>query len=148
MPSEELVLPASGALVSLDNPDECAQALHDLRDLESRIKEAKAIITDAIVREAERQGTKTLTLADGTTASIRGGERTLYDAQAIEDGLRAAGAPEELIREVVIEHITYEVSGTRAKRAARANPAYAAVIEAGATTVDGRPSITLSRPRP
>lgn len=146
MPSEELVLPASGALVNLSDPNECAQALTDLRDLESRIKEAKAIITDAIVREAERQGTKTLQLEIGT-ASIRAGERTLYDAVAIEDGLRAVGAPEELIREIVQEQITYAVSGTRAKRAARANPTYAAVIEAATTTVDGRPSVTLSRPQ-
>lgn len=140
------MLPASGVLVSLDDASQCAQALGDLRDLESKIKEAKAIVTDALVREAERQGTRTLTLEDGTTATVKAGERTLYDAQAIEDGLRAAGAPEELIREVVVENISYEVSGTRAKRAARANPAYAKIIEAAMTTVDGRPSVTLSRP--
>ena len=104
-PGTDLVLP-SGELVSLGDTAACVRALDELRDLESRIRELKGMLTDAIQDESRRQGTKTLTLNGGIQALVKGGEKVLWDAQALEAGLREAGMGEERIRQIVIEEVS------------------------------------------
>lgn len=141
----DLILPHSGELVSLADPASCCRALDELRDLEIRVRELKAMLTDAIVDESRRQGAKTLHLPGNVTAEIKGGERVLWDAQRLEADLRALGCPEERIREIVVEEVSYTVSATEAKRAARANEAYAEAVERARTVVETRPSISVRR---
>lgn len=143
-PGTDLVLPG-GELISLTDTAACARALDELRDLEHRIKELKAMLTDAIQDESRRQGTKTLALSGGIQATVNGGEKVLWDAQALEAGLREAGMGEERIRQIVIEEVSYSVQAVEAKRAAAANPEYAQAVEAARTVVAARPSISVKR---
>jgi hypothetical protein len=53
--------------------------------------------------------------------------------------------PEERIREIVVETITYAVAAVKAKQAAGANPAYEAVIEAHKRVEEKKPYVTISR---
>jgi hypothetical protein len=140
----ELVVPGSGEVVSLDNAQDCAATITYLRDLETDIKAAKRELTDALVSYKERIGKPTFEVGlYKITVSADSG--TTYDAEAIEQGLRELGMPEERIREIVVEEITYKVNPVEAKRAAKANPAYAKVIEAASTPYVKSPYVRIGR---
>lgn len=143
--SEELAVPGVGQLVDLSNEVECVQALAAVRDFEQQLREAKATLTAAIVEKGRMLGTKTLTLPDGSKATIKGGTETVYDALEIEEGLRALGMPEERIREIIVEEVSYRVAAGEAKRAAAANEDYAKVIENAKETKEVNSYVTLSR---
>lgn len=127
-----LVVPGIGQVVNLEDERECALALSALRDFEQQVRDAKRALTEAIVERSRALGTKTIVLKDGVKVEVRGGSETRYDAEGIEHELRALGAPEEMIREIVTEEVTYKVDARRAKQAAAANDEYAAVIESNA----------------
>ena len=143
-PGTELILP-SGEIVALADTAACAVALDELRALEHRIKDLKTALTEAVASESARQGTKTLSLPGGVTVIIRDGEKVMWDAQRLEADLREAGMPEERIRQIVVEEISYTVQAREAKRAAAANPDYAHAVAAARSTLEGRPSVTVKR---
>ena len=142
---EELVVPGTGELVDLSNEIDCIHALAAVRDWELQLREAKAALTSAIIERARLLGTQTINLPDGRKAEVRGGSETVYDAQEIEANLRALGMPEERIREIVVEEISYKVSAREAKRAASANPEYESVIENAKQVVEKQAYISISR---
>lgn len=143
--SEELVVPGVGEVVDLSDEIACVEALVAVRNFESQIREAKAMLTAAIVERARVMGTQTLTLPNGSKASLRGGTETVYDATEIEENLRALGCPEERIREIVVEEISYKVSAREAKRAGAANSEYKAVIEGATETIEKPVYVSVSR---
>lgn len=143
--SESLMLP-TGEVVELTDAPSCAVALDELRLLEEKIREAKRVLTTAIVSESQRAGSKTLHFGE-VSVQIRGGRETLWDAQGLEDGLRAAGMTEQRIREVIREEVSYSVVAGEAKRAAAANDEYARIVESSKTVVEKTPSILVERPR-
>lgn len=143
----ELMVPGIGEVVALDNPKEVALALDGVRDLERQLRYVKTELTNALVYASQIAGTKTLHLG-GVKAEIKGGTSTAYDAEAIEAGFRAAGMPEERIRAIVKETVSYTVSAVKAQQAAGANPAYAEIIEAHKTTVETPFSVVISLAKP
>jgi hypothetical protein len=145
--SMDLVIPGTGEIVSAEDAAGCARALSAVRNLERELRDAKAALTDAIVQHATVHGVKTLHLDGGIKAEIRGGTETVYDAEAIEADLRAAGAPEDMIREIVVEQIAYTVDARRATQASRANPAYRDIIERHRSTRDKPTYVTLRTQR-
>lgn len=141
--SQELIVPGLGQLVLLSDIPEVARTLDHVRELERQLREIKTELTSAIVAASQREGTKTLHM-EGLTATIKSGTDVHYDAEAIEEELRAAGMPEERIREIVVETITYKVNAVKAKQAAGANPAYGEVIERHRREVEKPPYVTIS----
>ena len=73
-PSMELVVAGVGEIVNLNDAPACVAALSAIRDLESRLREAKAILTDAVAEECKRRGTKTLDLPAGGKAVYADGK--------------------------------------------------------------------------
>lgn len=144
--SEELAIPGTGEVVSLENEVQCVQALAALRNFESQVKEAKGILTQAIVDRSRVLGSKTIYLPDGSKAEIRGGPESVYDVTEIEENLRALGIPEERLREIIIEEVSYKLSVREAKRAAAANEDYAAVIENAQKTEEKPFYVSIRRP--
>lgn len=140
---EEIVVPGVGEVVDSTDVAGCARALDALRRLEEDMRYAKRVLTDAIVAEAARQGVSKITLPDRLEAQVIKGTRTTYDAEALEARLREAGMPESRIREIVREDVTRTVVAVEAKRAARANPEYAEIIESTRTTFEGAPSVQI-----
>jgi len=141
-PAGDLVVPVIGTVVDLGNTADCARALQDIRDLEWRLRETKAALVDAIVQHSKEEGSKTIHF-EGGKVEVRGDSETVYDAEEIEQGLRAAGMPEHRIREIVVEQVSYKVAALEAKRAAGANPEYAKVIEAHKRVVEKTPSVSV-----
>jgi hypothetical protein len=144
--SMELIVPTTGEVVNLDDPMSVVSALTEIRDLESRLREIKGVLTDAIVAESRRQGTKTIVLPDGRKAEVKGGEDTEWDHVALEHRLRSLGMPETRIREIVVEEVSYRVDTVKAKQAARANHEYAEAVEEFGKVRERRPSISIRRP--
>lgn len=144
--SMELVVPTTGEVVNLDDPMSVVSALTEIRDLESRLREIKGVLTDAIVAESRRQGTKTIELPDGRKAEVKGGEEVTWDSEMLERDLRALGMPEDRIREIVVEEVAYHVDTVKAKQAARANDEYALAVDAARSVMPRRPSVSIRRP--
>lgn len=122
----ELVVPVSGELISFDDPGACLRVLNEIRDLESRLREAKADLTSALTAEFSRQGTKTLEI-NGLKAELRGGTEVVWDIAVLEE-LRELGLPEERMDALIKTEITYKVDASQAKRIAAANEQYAEVV--------------------
>ena len=131
----QLAVPLIGELVDLDQPNQVAQALEAVREATKALDYARRILTEELVDEARRQGTKTLHLSK-LDVEITGGTRTEYDAHKLQLMLRSLGMPEHRISEVVVETVTYKVHGTRIKSVASANPDYADAINACRTVVE------------
>lgn len=139
-----LVLP-TGEIVDAQDPAACAIALDELRQLESRIKEMKTMLADAIDAYATAAGKgKTLHL-EGVQVTLSNDKKLLWDAQQLEQDLREAGMGEERIREIILEEVSYKVSANEAKKAASVNPDYARAVEAARTEVTQRPSVSVKR---
>lgn len=145
--STELVVPGIGEVVNLDDPRQVALALDAIRDLERQFGAVKGELTRAIEYASQIEGSKTIRF-EGGKAVLSSSTETLYDAELIEEGLRAAGMPEDRIREIVKETVSYKVDGVKAKQAAGANPAYAAVIDAHKTVIDKRAYVTITLAKP
>lgn len=143
-PGTDLILP-TGELVALDDPTACAVALDELRTLEQRVRELKHILTDAISAASKVEGKKTLDLPGGIRVQVAGGTQVLWDIEQLERGLRDAGMSEERISEIITTEVSYKVNAAEAKRAASANPDYAAVVEAARSVVETRPTIRVER---
>jgi hypothetical protein len=139
----EVALP-DGTLVDLTDPAQCAWALLYIRDLESRLREFKGAFTDAIVEHSQKVGSKTLHLGE-QKVEVKGGEKVVWDAQQLEEDLRAAGMPEKRIREIVVEEVSYTVQAVEAKKAARANPVYDEAVGRARQPVETRPTISITR---
>lgn len=142
---ESVVLPGTGTVVDLSDPVAATGALEDLRQLESLVKEAKGIVTRSIVWHGRHTGGLTFELPDGRKVEISDRPKIEYDAEAIEEELREAGMPEESIARIVKETLVKTVVAVEAKKAARANPDYAAIIERNKTEVPSNPSISIRR---
>lgn len=141
-PGTELVIP-NGEIIPLDDPAKVAKAILTLRDLEYQIRQAKEELTQTLVQHSMEIGNKTITLAGGGQATIKGGSETIYDAEEIMADLREAGMSEERISEIVTETVTYKVKAVEAKRAAAANPEYARAIEEWTHIVPRRVTVEI-----
>lgn len=144
-PHEQLVVPGTGEIVDLNDYQSCALALDSIRDIESDLRAIKNELQRAIASEATKQGTRTLELPDGRKAVLSGGVEIQYDAEKMEAGLREAGMPEDRIRQVIEEIVSYKVRAVEAKRAAAANPEYAFVIDSCRSEVETAVRVSLRR---
>lgn len=140
---QELMIPVTGEIISLTDFPAVAAALESLRQLEYQIREIKAELTFTLVRHSQLLGSRTIPLNDGHTATVKGGAELVYDAEAIMEGLRTAGMPEERIMTVVQETVSYKVRAIEARRAASVNPAYKEVIERHSHLQERRPSVEI-----
>lgn len=144
-PGSALVLPASGVLVNLEDEREIAIAYRDLSELKAKVLEAERILREALRYRSEVLATKTFHIEGVGKVELKGGTRVNWpDPQALEDDLREVGCPEEVIREIVVEQVTWKVDGTRARRAAGANPEYAKVIERHKVVTEPLPSVHMT----
>ena len=125
---EELALPLTGELVPLGEPARVARALAEVRELKGQLEQARRVLEQALVQEAQRLGRKTLEL-EGAKVTIAGGRKLVWDVSKLLE-LREHGLPEERIDELVRPVVEYKVDGRVARELAGAgNPEYARIID-------------------
>jgi hypothetical protein len=144
---EELAIPGTGELVDLSDVPAVVGALEALRDYESLLRETKATLTRAIVEYATDQGVRSVELPDGGRAEISAPSESVYDPYVLTEKLREAGMPEERIDELIEETVTHRVRAGEAKKAAKANPAYAEAVAASRSEQAKSQYVSIKRKR-
>lgn len=136
-----------GLVVERDDIEEASRVLGLIADEKDDVRRLEAALKD-LVREwyATHGGPQTIR-HHGVKIVVGPREETLYDHDVLETGLLAAGMPEAAVREIVTIEISYKVNATKAKQAAKANPKYAAAVEAATLVAEKIPSVTFSRER-
>jgi hypothetical protein len=143
--STSLVIHATGEVIDTTSPDDVAQALRRVRDLRASLLDADRELTAWMVEHSKVLATKTMHLG-AATVTVKPDSVTLYDADAIEQGLLDAGMPAGRVQEIVKEEVTVvkKVMAVEAKKAARMNPVYAQVIGQHSTVVAKTPTVTVT----
>jgi len=136
------IVPYSGEIVNLDDPQACLKLLVEIRELEEKLRELKDDLTDALKYEFTRQGKKTLEM-QGIKATLGADSEIVWDV-GILDELRSAGLPEERMDELVTAEVGYRVNANVAKQLAM-NPLYAEVIERAKSRVPKKPYVGAKR---
>lgn len=143
--SQALIVLPTGELVDLSDPSSCAKALAAVREIESQVREVKGAIVDSLTEEAKRRGENTIELEDGTRIQVKRNYEVEWDTEMLEQDLLAAGMPEQRIREIVVETVSYTVKAVEANKVAKANPAYAEAIGRARSETERRPTISIPR---
>lgn len=140
-----IVLPTTGEVVDTTEPRAVADAIVELEQAEREMTRVKSALRDMIVQHAALRMTKTLRWGS-RSAIVKGGNETIYDADAIERELLEAGFPADRVAEIVVETVTIvkRVSAVEAKRAAGSNPVAAEIIARHSTVVEKKPTVTVT----
>lgn len=124
--STALVVPGTGEVVDLGNPDDAARVWLRLRELDGQLKTAQTIVKRALVQHARDGG--------GLTMNVPAGEVKITEPvdiawdMAVLRELTKAGLPQARYDELVTTTISHKVSATVAKQIAKAKPEYADII--------------------
>ncbi len=140
----DVAIPGTGELVNLDDPVSVARALDGLREYERVVREVKEVLTERLREERRALGVRQLDYPDfGLSVRFSADTETRYDAEGLEDRLRAAGMPEARISDIVVQTVERKVRAVEAKRAAAVNPAYAEAVELSREIVEKRQTVTV-----
>lgn len=133
----DYMVPFIGTTLDLEKPDEVLQAYEDVNQALAMLADAKRQLTQVLVEHSKATGRRTVTVPGGARYERTGGPQTSYGNPAeIERKLLAEGMPEARVREIVVTTIDKKVDGRQAAMAARANPAYKAILDEHAVTVE------------
>ena len=116
-----------------------------VREQEQHLREIKSWITDVFAEEALRRGENVVPLSDGSSVTVKKNYETVWDAEQLEEDLRAAGMPEDRIAQIIVQEVTHTVKAVEANKAKKANPAYAEAIERARSQTEKKPTISLPR---
>lgn len=138
----ELVVPFSGEVVALDDPEHCAKILGEIRELETKLRELKGYLGNALMEESRRQGTKTMHFP-GLEVKINTPTEISWDYEVLAE-LQEAGLPEERFNDLVMMEVNYKVNGSVAKSISSSNEVYAEIISRAQTRVPRSPSVSVN----
>lgn len=142
--TELVVIPYSGEVVDVENTHSVALAVGELQRIQGQINYALRQLREILGAHTAVMGTNTFHVPGLGTVEVKTRDKVTWDVTKLEEGLRAAGAPEELINEIIEWRTEAKVDARRADRAGRANPAYAEVVEAAKTKEPSVPTISIS----
>lgn len=142
-PARELMVPGTGELVLLDDVPAVARALAAVKDLERKLRDARAVLEEALVDETIRVGTKTLHV-EGRAAPVvvKTGSDVVWDVERLRSELTEAGLPADRLAALIVETVEYKVNGTVARQLA-SSPAYADIVARCRTDVPRRPYVKV-----
>jgi len=145
--SRELVVPYTGELIALEDPEQCARVLYEIGELEAKIRALRHVLRGVMFEESVRVGSKTLHFPDGVTAKVITPTETSWDHSILAE-LLGAGLPGDRFEALVTPEQTFKVNGSIVKELEAANPIYAEIIERARTKIPKSPGVTLTkRPR-
>ena len=149
--STALIVPGTGEVIDLDNPDEVAVTLARLKELRRLIFDAETELKRAILYAATREGVKTKLRLPSAEVTIGNPTEITWDMQVLRE-LRAAGLPDHRWDELVATIVDHRVSASVAKQIEDSgNPAYAEIVGRARTRIPKPQTVTVALradPRP
>lgn len=140
--STALVVPGSGEVVDLANPDDATRAWLKLDELGKQVNAAKTFVKRALVQHARDSGALTMRVASG---EVKVGEPVdITWNLAVLRELRTAGLPDSRWNELVTETVDVKVSATVARQIAKAKPEYAAIVARAETRTPKAETVTVA----
>lgn len=133
-PRSELIDVLTGEVLPA-TPENAHAILARIAEMEQTIRTAKSAITEYVIEESIRQGTKTFDV-NGSKLVLEGGPSKQIEGHELAQLLREAGCPEQRIKDVVTEEITYKVNQRVLAQLVAANSDYATAAELTTTTVE------------
>lgn len=124
--SMALVVPGTGEVVDLANPDDATRAWLRLVEIENQLKAAKVHVKRALIEHARNAGGLTMNVPAGEV-KISEPVDIVWDIAELRQ-LVAAGLPTSRYDELVTTTVSHKVSATVAKQIAKAKPEYAEII--------------------
>lgn len=140
--STEVVIPGTGEVVSLDDPDQAAVAYDRLAQLSRQIRDAQSVTRAALIFHGRQHGGLTYRL-DAAEVKITQSDTIVWDLAILRE-LRDEGLPDDRWHELVTETVEAKVSATVAKQIAKANPVYAEIIGRAETRVPKAPTVSVA----
>lgn len=141
-PSTELVVPLTGEIISLEDPDQCARIFAEIKELEGQLRSLRGALGAVLMEESTRQGTKTLHFKGGITAKISAPMETQWDQEILLE-LLDAGLPQERFDMLVTTEISYKVDNSIVRELEGANEIYAEIIGRARTRFPKTPSVSV-----
>ena len=140
----EIVHVATGELIHPEDAPAVTLYLKDLRTLKDRIQDEIRFAESLVLAESERQGTKTLHFDGKLTAKVTGGPESFWDIEGLRERLTELGLPEDRMKDLITETVSYKVNANVAKQLASANEKYAEAIEASKSIVEKPYRVSVS----
>lgn len=137
------LMPVTGEVVNLDDPNQCARAYDTLLDIERQVTVAKRAVADAIIDYRRRSGQAATFRVEAAEIKISESVDISWDMDELRQ-LLAAGLPDDRWQELVTTTVSTKVSATVARQIAKSNERYAAIIERAQTRTPKRPSVTVA----
>ena len=138
-----LVVPGSGEVLDLDNPEDLATAFDRLATLNAQVQTARTLVVEAFVSYRVKQGLAGTFRTGNAEVKISESDTITWDLAVLRE-LHGAGLPVGRWQELVTETVETKVSATVAKQIAKANPVYAEIIERAQTRTPKRPSVSVA----
>jgi PAS domain-containing protein len=132
--------PATGELISLEDPAVVAVALDEIRQLEDRLKYAKRILGERLAEESRVRGEMTMFLP-GVKVTLAKKKEIRWDMGLLKQ-LLDLGLPKTRYDELVRQTVEVKVMANEAKKIAAANPQYKEIIEEARSDHEGDPYVT------
>ena len=144
-PQDNYPVPIIGSIIDLEQPEQVAQAIDDVKRAFAVLGEAKRMLEGLLVEESRKQGSKTLHLP-GYDVEVKDDKTLVWNLEVLEE-LRAAGLPEERFEELVRPKVEYSVSALKAKQIERSgNEQYASIIGRARSYEERTPRVSIRRP--
>jgi hypothetical protein len=141
-PSTDLVVPGTGEVVNLEDPNAAAVAYVRLDTLEREIKSARATVREALVRHSSTYGGNTMRI-DAAEVKVTRSDEITWDLGVLSE-LQDAGLPRSRWMKLVTVTVERKVNAVVARQIAKANPEYAAIIERAQDRRPKTPSVSVA----
>lgn len=138
----ELVVKSTGEIVNLEDPHACADLLERIREFEHEARSVKRTLQDAIAYQGSIAGLTKIT-EGGLVMTITRPVDIEWDLDVLAE-LRSLGLPDSTWNELVETITSYKVRTVVARRIAKANPEYAAVIERAEQRTTKPPTVAVA----
>lgn len=139
--SSMAIIPTTGEIVPLDDPEKCARALVEIRELERKLRELKRVLGESIVEYSRQQGSKTVRF-EGVTAQVGSFTKTEWDYEILSE-LVDAGLSEDRFNELVLMEVSYKINGSVANSISRSNENYAEIIRRAKKEIPRDATVTV-----
>lgn len=137
------LMPVTGEVINLDDPNQCARAYDTLAEIERQVRTAKQAVAQALIDYRTRSGSGATFRVEAAEVKISEPSDISWNMEVLSELLQA-GLPDARWQELVTRTVDTKVSATVARQIGKANPVYAEIVERAQTRTPKRPTVTVA----